>query len=64
MLKKSYVSPMILVQDFRLNENIASCEEIISYEDLQFMPNNADFGICDNACSYLNIEAWLGTLVS
>lgn len=63
-MKKSYVEPMILVEDFCLNENIAACDEIISGDELAWMPNLNDFANCDNVCAYLAIDAWLGTLLS
>lgn len=63
-MKKSYVEPMILVEDFCLNENIAACDIIITPDDMAWMPNLNDLGNCDVVCSYLAIDAWLGTLLS
>lgn len=63
-MKKSYIEPAILVEDFCLNENIAACDEIISKEELEWMPNYNDFESCSNVCAYLAIDAWLGTMIS
>lgn len=63
-MKKSYIEPAILIEDFCLNENIAACDEIISSEELEWMPNYNDFENCDNICAYLAIDAWLGTMLS
>ncbi len=63
-MKKSYVEPAILVEDFCLNENIAACDVVISREEAEWMPNYNDFENCDTACSYLAIDAWMGTLLS
>ena len=63
-MKKAYVEPSILVEDFCLNENIAACDIKITPEELEWMPNYNDFDNCDNVCSYLAIDAWLGTLIS
>lgn len=63
-MKRSYVEPIILVEDFCLNENIAACDEIITSEELAWMPNLNDFRNCSNVCAYLAIDAWLGTLLS
>lgn len=58
-MKKSYIEPTILVEDFCLNENIAACEKIATPEELEWMPNNLDFEEgCRNACSYLALEPW------
>ena len=63
-MKKAYVEPKVLVEDFCLNENIAACDIIIDYEELEWMPNYNDFATCDTVCAYLAIDAWVGTLLS
>ena len=63
-MKKSYIEPTILVEDFCLNENIAACEKIISREELEWMPNNVDFEGCGNLCSYQALEPWLSVMLS
>ena len=63
-MKKSYVEPIILVEDFCLNENIAVCDIVIDAELLPWMPNLNDLGPCDTTCPNLMIDAWMGTLLS
>lgn len=63
-MKKAYVEPVVLVEDFCLNENIAACDIIITPDEMAWMPNYNDFETCDNVCAYLAIDVWVGTLLS
>lgn len=67
-VKKSYIEPMIAVEAFCLNENIAACAQIVTPEQLEMYesmrPNVTDIAGCLNFCPSTAEDVWDDILFS